>query len=76
MSKKDYVEVVINGDDYLLSIDELYNIIHEYEIYRDIELEENDIFISNENMPLWFQLVCYFQPSHVCDITKEMNYVG
>ena len=66
MSKKDYVEVVINGDDYLLSIDELYNIIHEYEIYRDIELEENDIFISNENMP----------PSHVCDMTKEMNYVG
>ena len=66
MSKKDYVEVVINGDDYLLSIDELYNIIHEYEIYRDIELEENDIFISNENMP----------PSHVCDMAKEMNYVG
>ena len=66
MSKKDYVEVVINGDDYLLSVDELYNIIHEYEIYRDLESEENDIFISNENMP----------PSHVCDMAKEMNYVG
>ena len=73
MSKKDYVEVMINGDDYLLSVDELYNIvnvlsthIHEYEIYRDLESEENDIFISNENLP----------PSHVCDMAKEMNYVG
>jgi hypothetical protein len=61
---KDYVEVIINGDDYLLSVDELYNIIHEYEIYRDLELE--DVFTSDEDLP----------PTHVCDRAIGMNYVG
>lgn len=61
---KDYVEVIINGDDYLLSVDELYNIIHEYEIYRDLELE--DVFTSDDDLP----------PVHVCDRAIGMNYVG
>lgn len=61
---KDYVEVIINGDDYLLSVDELYNIIHEYEIYRDLELE--DVFTSDDNLP----------PVHVSDRAIGMNYVG
>lgn len=61
---KDYVEVIINGDDYLLSVDELYNIIHEYEIYRDLELE--DVFTSDDNLP----------PVHVSDRVIGMNYVG
>ena len=61
---KDYVEVIINGDDYLLSVDELYNIIHEYEIYRDLEPE--DVFTSDDNLP----------PVHVSDRAIGMNYVG
>ena len=61
---KDYVEVIINGDDYLLSVDELYNIIHEYEIYRDLELE--DVFTSDDNLP----------PVQVSDRAIGMNYVG
>lgn len=61
---KDYVEVIINGDDYLLSVDELYNIIHEYEIYRDLELE--DVFTSDDDLP----------PIHVGDRAIGMNYAG
>ena len=61
---KDYVEVIIDGNEYLLSIAELYNIIHEYEIFRDIDFE--DVFTSDENLPA----------AHVCDKARGMNYVG